>query len=166
MGPGSAPADRGPTLRVPSGDSQAIEPPPAPTVTTSIIGIFEGYSPTEPSVVSAGWPSMTTVTSVEVPPPSQVRTRSKPASPATSAAPRAPAAGPDRTVVIGWCTTSSAESTPPLDFMTYHGTPPVAVRHTSCSRLVMLATYDAIPGLTAASTSVVTARSYSRYSRS
>ena len=30
----------------------------------------------------------------------------------------APAAGPDSTVVIGWCTTSSAESTPPLDFMT------------------------------------------------
>ena len=33
---------RGPTLSVPSGDSQAIEPPPAPTVTTSIIGIFDG----------------------------------------------------------------------------------------------------------------------------
>ena len=28
------------------------------------------------------------------------------------------AAGPDSTVVIGWCTTSSAESTPPFDFMT------------------------------------------------
>src|SRR5215212_455036 len=96
MGPGSAPADLGPTLSVPSGESQAIEPPPAPTVTTSIIGILEGYSPTEPSVVSAGSPSMTTVTSVEVPPPSQVNTRSKPAVPAMSAAPRAPAAGPDR----------------------------------------------------------------------
>src|SRR5918993_2478182 len=118
MGPGSAPAERGPTLSVPSGESQAIEPPPAPTVTTSIIGIFDGYSPTEPSVVSVGSPSTTTVTSVEVPPPSQVRTRSKPAAPAMSAAPSAPAAGPDSIVVIGWGTASPAESTPPLLFIT------------------------------------------------
>src|SRR5215212_4960726 len=118
MGPGSAPAERGPTLSVPSGESQAIEPPPAPTVTTSIIGIFEGYWPTEPSVVSVGSPSMTTVTSVDVPPPSQVSTRSNPAVPAISAAPRAPAAGPDRIVVIGWLTTSPALSTPPLLFIT------------------------------------------------
>src|SRR3954453_14374245 len=114
MGPGSAPADCGPTLSVPSGDSQAIEPPPAPTVTTAIIGILEGYAPPEPPVVRVGSPSTTTVTSVEVPPPSQVRTRSKPAAPAISAAPSAPAAGPLSTVLIGWCTTSSALSTPPL----------------------------------------------------
>ena len=54
----------------------------------------------------------------DVPPPSQVSSLSKPASRATSAAPRAPAAGPESTVVIGWWTTSSADSTPPLDFMT------------------------------------------------
>ena len=69
-------------------------------------------------MVSVGSPSITTLTSVEVPPPSQVSTWSKPASLAISAAPSAPAAGPDSTVVIGWCTTSSAESTPPLDFIT------------------------------------------------
>jgi hypothetical protein len=69
-------------------------------------------------VVSDGSPSMTTVTSVDVPPPSQVRTRSKPAVPAISAAPRAPAAGPESIVVIGWCTTSWAERTPPLLFIT------------------------------------------------
>ena len=69
-------------------------------------------------MVSVGSPSMTTLTSVEVPPPSLVSTRSKPATWAISAAPSAPAAGPDSTVVIGWCTTSSADSTPPLDFMT------------------------------------------------
>ena len=103
---------------MPSGESQAIEPPPAPTVTTSIIGILDGYSPTEPSVVSAGSPSMTTVTSVEVPPPSQVSTRSNPAVPAMSAAPSAPAAGPESIVVIGWLTTSAALSTPPLLFIT------------------------------------------------
>ena len=95
-----------------------MEPPPAPTVTTSIIGILEGKAPTLPSVVSVGSPSITTLTSVEVPPPSLVSTRSKPATCAISAAPSAPAAGPLSTVVIGWLTTSSAESTPPLDFIT------------------------------------------------
>ena len=70
-----------------------------------------------PSVVSVGSPPRTTLTSVEVPPPSQVSTLSNPALPEMSAAPSAPAAGPDSTVVIGWWTTSSAESTPPLDFM-------------------------------------------------
>ena len=86
---------------MPSGETWAIEPPPAPTVTTSIIGILEGNAPTLPSVVSVGSPSMTTLTSVDVPPPSLVRTRSKPATLAISAAPNAPAAGPDSTVVIG-----------------------------------------------------------------
>src|SRR3954470_8535408 len=118
MGPGSAPADWGPTLRVPSGESQAIEPPPAPTVTTSILGIFDGNTPTEPLGPSVGSPSITTDTSVDVPPPSEVSTLSKPAPLAIRAAPSAPAAGPESTVVIGWCTTSSADSTPPLDFIT------------------------------------------------
>jgi hypothetical protein len=84
----------------------------------SIIGIFDGCRPTEPSVVSVGAPSRTTATSVEVPPPSRVITESVPAVRAISAAPRAPAAGPDSTVVIGWWTTSAADSTPPLLFMT------------------------------------------------
>src|SRR5919199_253958 len=117
MGPGSAPAERGPTLRVPSGEIQATEPPPAPTVTTSIIGIRLGYSPTDPSVVSVGSPSRTTDTSVLVPPPSRVRTLPNPAFRASRPAPRAPAAGPLRTVVIGLRATSCAEATPPLLFM-------------------------------------------------
>jgi hypothetical protein len=66
----------GPTLSVPSGLIQAIDPPPAPTVTMSIIGIFDGNRPIDPSVVSVGSPPSTTDTSVEVPPPSQVRIRS------------------------------------------------------------------------------------------
>src|SRR4051795_3615351 len=118
MGPGSAPADCGPTLSAPSGESHAIEPPPAPTVTTSIIGILLGNAPTEPSVVNVGSPSTTTETSVEVPPPSQVSTLSKPAALAIRAAPRAPAARPLRAVGIGWGTTSSALTPPPLDFIT------------------------------------------------
>src|SRR4029077_795423 len=101
MGPGTAPADRGPTLRAQSGVIQATEPPPAPTVTTSIIGILDGNAPIRPSVVSVGSPSRTTDTSVEVPPPSQVSTRSNPAWRAKSDAPNTPAAGPDSTVVIG-----------------------------------------------------------------
>ena len=78
------------------------------------------------------------MTSVEVPPPSQVSTLAKPARSATRAAPSAPAAGPESTVVMGWRATSSAERTPPLDFMTKNGTgrPPVK----PCSRSWMLAT--------------------------
>ena len=128
----------------------------------SIIGIFDGYPPTEPSVVSVGWPCSTTLTSVEVPPPSRVSTLSKPAVCATSAAPSAPAAGPDSTVVMGWWTTSSADTTPPLDFMMRNGTGPAW----SSSRRRIVATYRDTRGFTAASTSVVIARSYSRYSRS
>src|SRR6476660_5673906 len=99
---------------MPSGEIHAIDPPPAPTVTTSIIGILLGYAPTVPSVVRVGSPSSTTDTSVEVPPPSQVSTFAKPARLAMRPAPSAPAAGPDRTVVMGWWTTSSADRTPPL----------------------------------------------------
>ena len=111
---------------MPSGEIQAIDPPPAPTVTTSIMGIRVGWAPTPPSVVIVGSPSRTTETSVEVPPPSQVSTRSKPAVRAIRAAPRAPAAGPDSTVVIGWLTISAADITPPFDFMIANGTPPAS----------------------------------------
>src|SRR5690349_18492438 len=118
MGPGTAPADRGPTLRAPSGEIHATEPPPAPTVTTSIMGIRLGYAPTLPSVVSVGSPSRTTLTSVLVPPPSRVRTLGTRALRASRPAPRAPAAGPLRTVVMGRRAPSVADATPPLLFMT------------------------------------------------
>ena len=74
-----------------------------------------------PSVVSAGSPPTTTATSVDVPPPSQVSTWSKPAFWAIIAAPSAPAAGPLSTVVIGWLITCSAVTTPPLDVITCSG---------------------------------------------
>src|SRR5262245_8005828 len=163
MGPGSAPAERGPTLRVPSGDTQAIEPPPAPTVTMSIIGTLAGKRPTVASVVREGAPDRMTATSVDVPPPSSVTTSSNPAAWVTAAAPSAPAAGPDSTVVMGFRATWSADVTPPLDFMTKNGTPPAA-RAASCA--ASRSTYLATDGLTKASTRVVTERSYSRYSRS
>ena len=122
MGPGSAPALAGPTFRPPSGARHAMEPPPVPTVTRSIIGTFTGKRPTAPSVVTPGSPPSTRQTSVLVPPASMVSTRSKPAAAARKAAPSAPAAGPLRIVVIGWLTTSRAEITPPLDFITWKGT--------------------------------------------
>ena len=123
MGPGSAPALAGPTLRPPSGARHAMEPPPVPTVTRSIIGTLTGKRPTSPSVVTPGSPPSTRQTSVLVPPASMVSTRSKPAARARYAAPSAPAAGPLRMVVIGWLITSRAEITPPLDFITWKGTP-------------------------------------------
>jgi hypothetical protein len=113
-------------LSAPSGDTQAIDPPPAPTVTMSIIGTLAGKRPIVPSVVSEGAPSRMTATSVDVPPPSSVTTWSKPAAAVTAAAPSAPAAGPDSTVVIGRRATCSAEVTPPLDFITKKGTSPPA----------------------------------------
>ena len=96
----------------------AIEPPPVPTVTRSIIGTLTGKRPMAPSAVRPGWPPSTRQTSVLVPPASMVRMRSKPARAARKAAPSAPAAGPLRIVAIGWVTTSRAEVTPPLDFIT------------------------------------------------
>jgi hypothetical protein len=39
-GPGSAPAERGPTRKMPPASTYAIEPPPAPIVSTSTIGII------------------------------------------------------------------------------------------------------------------------------
>ena len=149
-------------MSVPSGDTRAIEPPPAPTVTRSIIGTLAGKRPTVASVVSDGAPERMTATSVAVPPPSRVTTSSKPAAWVTAAAPSAPAAGPDSTVVIGLRATWSADVTPPLDFMTKNGTPSPA-RAASCA--ASRSTYLTTDGLTNASTSVVTERSYSRYSR-
>ena len=60
----------------------------------SIIGTLAGKRPMVASVVSVGVPSRITATSVDVPPPSRVTTRSNPAAAVTAAAPSAPAAGP------------------------------------------------------------------------
>ena len=114
---------------MPSAEIQATEPPPAPTVTTSIIGIFAGNGPTEPSVVSVGLLSgddgdiggRSAAVAGE-------HRRDSPARSAMIAAPSAPAAGPDSTVLIGWWTTSAADSTPPLDRMIENGIRRVAVQ--------------------------------------
>jgi hypothetical protein len=98
----------------------------------SIMGTLAGNRPTVASVVSEGAPERMTATSVDVPPPSRVTTSSKPAACVNAAAPSAPAAGPESTVVIGLWATWSAEATPPLDFMTKNGMPPPA-RSQSCA---------------------------------
>ena len=67
-GPGAAPALRGPTWRLPSTSSQAIEPPPAPTECMSIWGTFTGNAPIMLSDVITGASPWTRQTSVEVPP--------------------------------------------------------------------------------------------------
>ena len=51
-GPGTAPADSGPTLRAfVSSGTKAIEPPPAPTVLTSTEGALTLTSPTKVSLL-------------------------------------------------------------------------------------------------------------------
>src|SRR6266478_1315610 len=53
-GPGAAPALRGPTWRLPSTSSHAIEPPPAPTLCMSSWGTLTGKAPSMPSDVVSG----------------------------------------------------------------------------------------------------------------
>ena len=64
----TSPALRGPTWRLPSTSSHAIEPPPAPTVCMSICGTFTGNAPTMLSEVITGVRPRTRHTSVDVPP--------------------------------------------------------------------------------------------------
>ena len=54
-GPGSAPAERGPTRKMPPTSTYAIEPPPAPIVSTSTIGIIAHVRPGLAGVVGGIW---------------------------------------------------------------------------------------------------------------
>ena len=87
----------------------------------SIIGMRTGNGPTEPPLVTFGTPPSIRQRSVEVPPASSVTRSSNPAIFATTAAPSAPAAGPESAVVIGLLTTCSLEITPPEDCITRNG---------------------------------------------
>ena len=77
-GPGSAPAERGPTRKMPPGSTYAIEPPPAPIVSTSTIGIIAWYGPTFVSsrCFMRRRPSCASPMSADVPPTSSVMTLS------------------------------------------------------------------------------------------
>ena len=72
-GPGSAPAEWGPTRRAPPASAQAMEPPPALTVCTSTMGTLIGTPAITVSVVVCASPPMMGATSVLVPPISKVR---------------------------------------------------------------------------------------------
>ncbi len=77
-GPGSAPAERGPTRKMPPESTYAIEPPPAPIVSTSTIGIIAWYGPTFVSsrCFMRRRPSCASPMSADVPPTSRVMTLS------------------------------------------------------------------------------------------
>ena len=97
-GPGSAPADCGPTRNaLVSSGTCAIEPPPAPTVCTFTDGTLIRKWPIAVSRPIVGWPFWQSATSVEVPPMSKARMSSKPALRATKSAPATPPDGPEST---------------------------------------------------------------------
>src|SRR5699024_11519339 len=73
MGPGSAPAECGPTRNPPPASSQAMDPPPAPMVWTSTEGSFNGSPAISEERVSSGIPSRISAISVDVPPISKDR---------------------------------------------------------------------------------------------
>ena len=78
---------------------QAIEPPPAPMVRMSIIGIWIGRPHSiSKSVVKHTWPSITVEQSVEVPPMSSVTSCSMPVSTAKCRAPMTPPDGPETAI--------------------------------------------------------------------
>ena len=115
-GPGREPALSGPTWSSLPASTWAIDPPPAPIVVISIIGVRM----TRPKsmvvcAASAVSPSTTSDTSKEVPPRSPVMTSGKPAAFAMAAAAITPAAGPDRAVRTGRRRAVAVDMTPPFD---------------------------------------------------
>jgi len=116
MGPGSAPALRGPT-RKPPADSHAIDPPPAPIVSTSITGRIRGWPSSIASRAINGLPSMHSETSKLVPPMSIAMALEDPARRARLAAAMAPPTGPERSVLTGCSRALAAVVMPPFDCM-------------------------------------------------
>ena len=92
-------------------------PPPAPTVLMSICADFSGIPAIWPSFFTVGVSSRIMLTSVLVPPMSQVMRSRSPAAAADCTAATTPPAGPERTVATGKRRARSTESTPPLEAM-------------------------------------------------
>src|SRR6478609_11281716 len=127
---------------------------------TSTAGARTGKSPTLVSRVISGRPETHTATSVDVPPMSKVRMRSKPAYDATNDAPLTPPAGPDRTVWTGFLHAASRLISPPSERTTWIGARTCAAARPSRT----FVRYFSSAGATYAFTNVVTVRSYSRNS--
>ena len=96
---------------------RAIDPPPAPTVCTSTVGMRSGNPSISDSAVNGTRPSQRQ-TSVEVPPISSVMMRSKPALFATRNAPTTPPAGPESNVRTASEPAAAAPALPPFDCIT------------------------------------------------
>ena len=92
-------------------------------LSTSTDGALTGNSPTDVSRVIEGSPPTHVATSVDVPPISNVRIRSKPARAATYAAPWTPPAGPDSTVWTGVRRAESRLIRPPSERTTWSSRP-------------------------------------------
>jgi hypothetical protein len=98
---------------------QAIEPPPAPIVRMSIIGIWIGTPHSiSKAEVKLSLPPTMVETSVEVPPMSSVTRRSMPVSSATCRPAMTPPVGPETTMWTGAFAAASKVISPPFDRMT------------------------------------------------
>src|SRR5688500_20187210 len=114
MGPGTAPADRGPTFGTPAGSSQMMLPPPAPTSARSMKGTLNAYPPpllsrlpvdmedaTSNSAVKCGSPPSTKEAFAVVPPISKVITFLRSSCCAKSAEAMTQAEGPVFQIDVG-----------------------------------------------------------------
>src|SRR5205085_3689800 len=101
-GPGAEPALSGPTCNKPPRSTHAIDPPPAPIVVISTIGV-RITRPNSMVVCAAidALPFAISDTSNDVPPRSQVMRLSNPAALASAAPATTPAAGPESAVRTG-----------------------------------------------------------------
>ena len=159
-GPGWAPALSGPTDSAPKRSTAAIEPPPAPTESTSIWGRLTGWPAWSPLKRSCGSPPTTRAMSAVVPPMSNVSRSRAPAAAPSRAAPITPAAGPEATSPTGSSAAIAAVVTPPFDCIRCSGVATPSPSRRRASRR----TYAPAGGSSAALSAVVLARTYSRTS--
>src|ERR1044072_4906848 len=115
-GPGAERCVAGPSSSSPPRPPHAIEPPPAPIVVISTIGVRI----TRPNSIvvcaaTAVLPLAINDTSNEVPPRSQVIRLSKPEALASAAPATTPAAGPDSAVRTGSLRAVCVDMMPPFD---------------------------------------------------
>ena len=116
-GPGSAPADCGPTRRPPA-SSHASEPPPAPIVWMSTRDISTGRPSSSVSIETLGCPSTIRLRSKDVPPMSMQRRFGRPVERDRAAPPIVPPTGPESSVCTGCSRALRAVVMPPFDCMT------------------------------------------------
>jgi len=123
---------------------QAIEPPPAPIVRMSIIGIWTGTPHSiSNAVVKLSLPPITVETSVDVPPMSIVTRWSTPRSSATQRLAITPPVGPESTMLTGAAAAAARVISPPFDLMITAG----AVTPASSSRARIAISWRPTTGL-------------------